>query len=182
MIKDKIIVKRYAEAFWAHILSAVPRERAMRDTRNLKGIIRDNPGFLEFLESPQITYAEKCSFLDKVLNSDFLVETGNFIKLLLKKERVEQLVDIIEYLRVAYLHEGETEVLLKTSYPLDVDIIRKIQKSLENKFRKNFRFYIDLDGSLLGGIQAVIGNTVIDGSVRKRLDDLKEKLKTVKVS
>ena len=43
------------------------------------------------------------------------------------------------------------------------------------------RFYIDLDGSLLGGVQVVIGNTIIDGSVRKRLDELKEKLTTIRM-
>ncbi|MCX5711874.1 MAG: F0F1 ATP synthase subunit delta [Candidatus Omnitrophica bacterium] len=34
----------------------------------------------------------------------------------------------------------------------------------------------------MGGIQVTVGNTVIDGSVRRRLDQLKDKLKTIRIS
>ena len=64
---------------------------------------------------------------------------------------------------------------------MDLELIREIKNNLEDKFKKKFKLYINLDGSLLGGIQVVIGNTVLDGSVRRRLDDLKEKLKALRV-
>jgi F-type H+-transporting ATPase subunit delta len=82
---------------------------------------------------------------------------------------------------VAYAHLGETEAVLKTSFPLDLDLIKEIKEKLEKKFNRNFRFYIDLDGSMLGGVQVIIGNTIIDGTVVRRLSDLREKLLTVRV-
>ncbi len=71
------------------------------------------------------------------------------------------------------------DVLLRTAFPLELDLIKKIEVVLRKRFKQDLRFYIDLDGSLLGGVQVVIGNTIIDGSVVKRLDELKGKLTTV---
>ncbi len=181
-LKDRIVVKRYAEAFWGYAKNTIGPEVCLKDLRNLRAIMRDNPEFKQFLDNLDMAYSEKCNFIDKVLGGDFSKEIKQFLKLLLEKERIDKLTDIIEYLRVIYSHEGEAEVLLKTSYALDVDLIKKIEVGLEHKFKKKFRFYIDLDGSLLGGVQVIIGNTVIDGSIRRRLDELKEKLKLIRIN
>ena len=42
--------------------------------------------------------------------------------------------------------------------------------------------YIQLEPDLVGGVSAKIGNLIIDGSVKKRLEDLKYKLHTLKVA
>jgi len=99
----------------------------------------------------------------------------------LEKKRIDKIVEIADYVRVAYAHLGETEAILRTSFPLELDVIRQIKERLEKKLARKIRFYINLDGSLLGGVQVVIGNTILDGSVRKRLNDLKEKLLTLRV-
>jgi len=82
---------------------------------------------------------------------------------------------------VAYAHLGRTDAVLRTSSPLDLELIRKIRDKLEEKFQKKFKFYIDLDTNLLGGVQVIIGNRIIDGSLRRRLDELKGKLLAARV-
>jgi F-type H+-transporting ATPase subunit delta len=181
-MRDEIIVKRYAEAFIGFAKETTGVEKALRDLGSLKNIvIRDNPEFLGFLKSPEITFIEKCDFMDKVLKKDFSEEIRQFLKLLLEKDRIDKIIDIAEYARVKYSHGEKIEVLLKTAFPLDLELIKEIKETLETKFRKKIKFYIDLDGSLLGGVQVIIGHTVIDGSVRRRLDELKEKLMGVRV-
>ncbi len=182
MIKDEIIIKRYADAFVGFLKGTVGLQKGLQDLRNLKNtVIRDNPEFLQFLERLEITYTEKCDFIDKVLKDDFSEETRQFLKLLLRKDRIDKLIDIIEYIRITYSHIGRVEALLRTGFPLDLELIKAIEDKLEEKLQKKFKFYIDLDGELLGGVQVVIGNTVIDGSVRCRLDELKEQLMTIRV-
>jgi F-type H+-transporting ATPase subunit delta len=156
-------------------------KQAVLDFKNLKSLMRDNPGFQEVLYSLDVSYSEKCDFIDKVLDADFSNEFKQFLKLLLEKNRLDRIVDIADYVRVAYSHLGETEAVLRTSFPLDLSLIRKIKEKLEQKFNRRFRFYIDLDGRLLGGVQVIIGNTIIDGTVRRRLEELKEQLLTVRV-
>ena len=181
MIKDKVVVRRYAEAFFTFARENCGGDKGLEDLAAVKSIIRDNLGLSQILSNPEIAYTEKCTLIDEVLKDGFSSEVRNFLKLLLEKQRFEIFLDVVEYLRLKYSHQGQVDVLLKTAFPLELDLISRIEIALKKKFQQNLRFYIDLDGSLLGGVQVVIGNTIIDGSVRKRLEELKDKLVTVRM-
>jgi F-type H+-transporting ATPase subunit delta len=176
---DRIIVKRYAEAFVGFAKETIGLEKALRDFEDLKDVIRENPEFLEMLRSPQLSYPEKCEFIDTVLRDGFSEETKSFLKAVLEKGRIDKIVDIAEYIRTSY--GGEVEALIRTSFPLDLDLVREVETGLEKKFNRKFKFFIGLDADLLGGLQVIIGNTVVDGSVRRRLDELREKLITARI-
>ncbi len=181
MIKDKVVVARYAEAFLNFAKENCGLEKALADLISVKKIIHDNPGFKKLMYNPQASYTQKCVFIDEVISKGLSDEIRDFLKLLLDKKRFDIFLDVAEYLRVKYTHHGQVDVLLKTAFPLDLDVIKKIQAALKKKFKQNLKFYIDLDGSLLGGVQVVIGNTIIDGSVKKRLESLREQLTTVRM-
>jgi F-type H+-transporting ATPase subunit delta len=180
-VRDFVVVKRYADAYVAYARARVPVEKVCEEVKRLRAIIHGNPGFMEVLTQPQITLTEKNEFIEKVLNDDFSDEIRHFLFLLVERGRIDKLHDIAEYIRVIYSHGEEVEALIKTSYSLDIDEIEAIKAKLEQKFNKKFKCYIELDGSLLGGVQVTIGNTVIDGSVRHRLEELREKLQAVRV-
>jgi F-type H+-transporting ATPase subunit delta len=182
MIKDEIIVKRYADAFMGYLKENIGQEKGSQELKALREtVIRDNPEFMQFLESQEITYTEKCNLIDKIVRDGFSEEIRELLKLLLRKGRINKLADIMEYIRINYSYMGQEDVLLKTSFPLDVELIKTIENRLTGKFKKRFKFFIDLDGELLGGVQVIIRNTILDGSVRHRLDGLKEKLMTIRV-
>ena len=82
---------------------------------------------------------------------------------------------------MTYSHGVEIEGLLKSSYPLETRSIKRIKDVLEKKLQRKLHLYIELDSSLLGGVYAKVGNIVIDGSVKRRLEDLREKLNLLKV-
>ncbi|MDD5130677.1 MAG: ATP synthase F1 subunit delta [Candidatus Omnitrophica bacterium] len=182
MIKNKVLVARYAEAFFSFSRSGCGTAKALEDLVIVKNIIRDNPGFNELMFNPEISYPEKCTIIDGVIKDGISDEIRNFLKLLLDKKRFDIFLDVAEYLRLKYSHQGQIDVLLRTAFPLELDLIKKIETVLENKVKQKLRFYIDLDGSLLGGVQVIIGNTIIDGSVRKRLRDLREKLTNIEIN
>jgi F-type H+-transporting ATPase subunit delta len=180
-MKNEVISKRYADAFLEFARGTIGFEKGLEELRDLKRVFQDNPDFGSFVGSPQITEIEKRAFIDDSLKDNFSEEARGFLKLLLKKGRIDILPDIAEYARVEYSHGVEVEALLKTSYPLDTEDIQKIKDSMEKKFKKKLHLYVELDSDLLGGISMKVENTIIDGSVKRRLSDLKEKLTTAKV-
>jgi F-type H+-transporting ATPase subunit delta len=180
-MKNEVISKRYADAFLEFAKETIGFEKGLEELRDLKRVFHDNPDIGSFVGSPQITEIEKRAFIDDALKDNFSEEIRQFLKLLLKKERINIFQDIAEYARVAYSHGVEIEALLKTSYPLDTEDIQKIKDSMEKKFRKKLHLYVELDSDLLGGVYMKVENTIIDGSVKRRLDDLKEKFNAVKV-
>ncbi len=181
-MKEKILAKRYAEAYVGYSRNNLSVAKIVEEMKDFKTIIRNNPEIIGFVENPEITFSEKCAFIEVVLDGHFSQELRQFLKLLLSKRRIELMVEIIDYVRTHYSHAEAIDALIKTSYPLDLELIQKIENKLEKRFKRKLNFYLDLGASLLGGVQVTVGNTVIDGSVRRRLDELKAKLKTIRIS
>jgi len=180
-MKTKILAKRYAEAFIAYAKESIGMEKAVEELKTLKIVLHSNRDFEEFLYNPEIALAEKARSIENVLKNYFSAQTRQFITFLLEKERIEQLVGICDYIRETYANGKTTEALLKTSYPLDLEVIEEIKTRLEGKLGKKLHLYLELDADLLGGIQIRVGNVLIDGTVRRRLEELREKLMTVRV-
>lgn len=176
------LIKRYAEGFLDYAAETIGFEKGLEELLDMKSIFRDNPKFRKLLENPSISYAEKCVITEDVFAKNFTEETRNFIKLLIKKERISNFLDIAEYARVKYAHGKEASATLSASYPLDTNVIEAIKNILEQKLHKSLHLYMDLDPGLLGGIKVTIGNMVIDGSVKKRLYDMREKLMAVEIA
>jgi len=182
MIKDAVVVARYTDAFFEFCKDTIGVDRALLELSKAKGFMRSNPEFKELLETPGIAFTDKAHVINEVFSAVFSEETRDFLKLLIDKGRIEYFFDIVEYAQFKYSHGGEVEATIKTSFMLGPDQIKKIEDALKTKFNKKFKFHIELDAALLGGIQVKIGNTVIDGSVKRRLEDLKEKLLAVQLN
>lgn len=181
-MKEKIIAKRYSEAFVGYARQTMGLAQAIEELRRVKKIIQDNPEFSHFLLNPEAALGEKNEFIDSVLQNICSVEVRQFFKLLIDKRRFDLVVDMIDYIRINYSHEEAIDALLKTTYPLDLRLIQAIKQKLEDKLHKKLNLFLELEPELLGGVQVIIGNTVFDGSVRRRLEELRSRLKLLRVS
>ncbi|HNV23720.1 MAG TPA: ATP synthase F1 subunit delta [Candidatus Omnitrophota bacterium] len=180
-MKSSIISKRYADAFIGLARTTIGLETALKETKLLRRLIKENAEFENFLKSPQISPVEKNRFIDDILKNSFSPDVCNFLKLLIEKNRIEYFIDIADYLRLTYEHEDTVNVVLKTTFFLDDDLIQKIERKLQEKLGKKMQFYIDLDTDLCGGIQVIIENKIIDGSIKHRLNEVKKKLRAIEV-
>jgi F-type H+-transporting ATPase subunit delta len=179
-MKEVILAKRYAEAFLSFAKPTIGFERAVEEIVALKLLLCEVPSFKLFIESRWIPYGAKCQALDAALK-DFSQETRQFLKLLLNKGRITELLQVVDYVRNTYEGGEAINALLSTSYLLDEDLVEKIKTKLETKFKKKLRLFIKLDPDLLGGVKVSLDHKLLDGSVASRLEALKTKLKTVKV-
>lgn len=179
-MKEQALVKRYADAFLGYARGSVGEERAVGELRQLKEILRRNPDLAEFLKYRGISAGVKSDLLEKAL-SDFSRETRHFLNLLLKKRRMEYLAPIADYVRRISVYGGAQPAVVSFSCPMDLEDLAEIRERLERKFGRKFKLYLDLDPSLLSGVRIRIGNTVIDGSLRRRLDNLKSDMKAVRI-
>lgn len=182
MIKNKTLADRYARAFMEYGRETIGIEKALSNLIKARRLLSETDQLMEMLQNPGIAFTDKYSIVDKVFIDDFSDEIKNFLKTLIENGRIGFFHDIVEYARIKYSHDGMEEVLIKTSYILDLDLMQRVETALETRFNKKFKFYFEIDGNLLGGIQVVIGNTLIDGSLQKSLKGLKEKLKLAKVN
>ena len=175
------LITRYAEGFLEYAKETIGLEQAMEELKKAKAVFRDNPDFKEFLENPSINYPEKCGVIDRCLAAGFSEELRNLLKLLLKKGRIDKFANIAEYVRIKYSHGERLKALLYTSYMMDTRMMGTFKSTLEKKLHTQLQLYVNLDPDILGGVRLVMGNKILDGSVKKRFEDLKRKLLAAKV-
>ncbi|MCM8813963.1 MAG: F0F1 ATP synthase subunit delta, partial [Candidatus Omnitrophica bacterium] len=126
---EALVAKRYGDAYLAACRRSIGAEPAIEELLEFRGgLVRTNPEFLKFLESVEIPYSEKYRLIDRIITDDYSAELRSLLKLLVERQRIDRLRDIIEYIRVTYAHPGEVEAVIKTSFLLDVGQLREIKE------------------------------------------------------
>ncbi len=134
----------------------------------------------EFLVDPSFPVEQKVALLDK-LNATLQMrkETRNFIAVLIRNDRIAGLDEVLtEFRREVNQRLGIHEAKVVSARKLDEPERRDLEKQIAGLTGGTVEAQYEEDGSLLGGAVVQVGSTVYDGSVRGRLDRLREELTT----
>ena len=139
---------------------------ALNETRDLQ----------VFFFSPYFSTAEKEDGLDRVV-SDADPVILNFLKLLIEKHRMPVLFRI----RASYdaLWEEENKLLpvqITSAVELDKQIVSQLGDRIAEQTDRKVNISANVDPDILGGIVVRVGNSVLDASVRNRLDQLRRQV------
>ena len=104
----------------------------------------------------------------------------NFFKILVEKGRITS-VEAIEATYKELLNEKNNilEGYVISAVPMDNEKIKELETELSKKYNKNVTLENKVDKSVLGGVLVRLGNTEIDGTIKTRLDGLKNQLSQV---
>ena len=132
-----------------------------------------------YIENPDTTSAElEKTFLAVV--GDKLDEAGkNLIKLLVEYGRLGLMPEVaaaFEELKAEAEGVLEAEITAATN-PTDAEV-KALVKRLESKFGKKIEAKVKVDPEIIGGVKIIVGDTVIDASVRGQLQELAYTLKS----
>ena len=139
---------------------------------------RESAELREVFLDPSFPSDQKISILDK-LNTrlEMSVQVRNFIAVLIQNDRLNLLDEILEeYRKEVNRRLGISEVQVTSARPLEADERRGIEQKVAAITGTQVQATYHEDKSLLGGVVVRVGSTVYDGSVRGRLDRLKEQL------
>ena len=172
-------VARYASAF-ADVVADARLDAAAID-RQFSDFLATWEGsaeLREFFINPAIPAAQKVEILDK-LNAKLGLqkELRNLLAVLISNNRIGHVVEVAAaYRRILQQQSGIRPAEIVTARVLSADersaLVAQLAKVAGAKLDPSFK----LDSSILGGAVVRIGSTVYDGSVRGRLDRLKEAL------
>jgi F-type H+-transporting ATPase subunit delta len=132
----------------------------------------------EIFEDPSISVEQKVAILDK-MNAKLAMarELRNFVAILIKNDRIAHVHEVVNaYRSELQEREGIRQAEIVTARPLNdqekTELLAGVGKLAGAKIQPSFK----LDKSILGGAVVRIGSTVYDGSVKGRLERLKEVL------
>lgn len=195
-MRDRVAGKRYAEALFGAAKEAAPFGDAIAGKLEeiafqLKGaaaVFEKDARVMQVLKSPKVDGAEKYEFIDKAFSllAERQKASGmvvNFIKLLVRKNRIDKFFDAVGDFRELLDKElGHQEAEVTTVVALDEMQISKLKSILSNITKRKVELKERVDVSILGGVIVKMGDTIIDDSVRNRLKEIREALKAANVS
>lgn len=170
---------RYAQAFADVVFEGYlnPKD-AQRQLADFAAAWHESRPLREFLTDPSFPVEQKVALLDK-LNAKLQMsqQARNLIAVLIRNDRIAGLDDVLAELRRTInqrLNISEAKVI--SARRLDETERRALEKQIAELTGGQVDAHYEEDSSLIGGAVVQVGSTVYDGSVRGRLDRLREEL------
>lgn len=144
----------------------------------LAGAVVADPQMQAVIDNPKFGSADVERLLLAVCGEK-LDEAGiNLIKLLVEYDRIGLLPDIVGiYEELKAQDEGSLDAEITAATDLTDAQVKTLVDQLQTKFGKKVEATVKVDPEIIGGIKIVVGDTVIDASVRGRLQELAYTLK-----
>lgn len=177
-----IVDLRYARALDEVVVAQnLPREALKAQLNDFLATLNESPALREVFEDPSIPEDQKLKVLDALagrLGTERTVR--NFLAVIIGHLRLPELPAMVDaYLRRADQDGGVAEAEITSARPLDDEGRRTLETSIakisgSTSVHATYRE----DPSLLGGAVIRVGSTVYDGSVRGRLEQMRQRLIT----
>lgn len=175
---ERTVSRRYAEALImiaAENNSLAQMEKELAIVRD--GILLSGTGLKELLEDPRVLPEEKKKNIKNAVRNQVGPIVANFLYLLVDKGREGLLPDILrEFGAYADRLRNIVEAEVRSAVQITDKDFRELEQRLCKAAGKKVRLTRVIDTSLIGGLVVQMGDTVIDGSVVKRLALLKKHL------
>jgi F-type H+-transporting ATPase subunit delta len=171
------VAKRYAEAVLSLAKEQGTMSRWQADLTLLNDVASDEAANA-FLTNPTGDATVKLNFLNAVLDKhDAQPEAKNLARLLVERQRLGIISDLHQLFEEAMLAEqGIVYADVTTAEPLDEAGQEVVRQQLSKIVGKEVQLRLKQDPSIIGGIVALIGDQLIDGSVINQLRRLRARL------
>jgi F-type H+-transporting ATPase subunit delta len=129
------------------------------------------------LTDPHIPAAIRIQIVEDLLGGKAQPSTIGLVSMVVGNGRARELPAIVDLMVTKAAAAAEKEVAeVRTAVPLTQDQIARLAEALGKATGKQVEIKVILDPTIKGGVIAQIGDTVIDGSVRRRLEQLRNAL------
>ncbi len=172
---------RYAGAFADVLFEAhLDAKDAQRQLADFAAAWNESRPLREFLTDPSFSVEQKVSLLDKLnVKLQMSQQTRNFVAVLIRNDRISGLDDVVtEFRREINQRLNISEAKVISARKLDDGERRELEKQIADLTGGLVDAHYEEDSSLIGGAVVQVGSTVYDGSVRGRLERLREELTT----
>jgi F-type H+-transporting ATPase subunit delta len=176
MAETSTVARPYARAAFEHARDHKALEAWSDMLLKLGQVVAEREA-QKLLASPKIATDRKVDIVIELADISVDDAGRRFLEALGGKGRLSVLGAIAEqFERLRANHEKRIDVIVVTAYALDDKQQNKLSGALKKRLNREISITTQVDPKLLGGVVLRAGDTVIDGSVRGRLNRLSEAL------
>jgi F-type H+-transporting ATPase subunit delta len=182
MLKSRA-VERYAKALFDLAVEECQVDQFGQELTEIRTILADYPDLERLLYHPQVQGSDKKEMMSRIFAGQVSPMVLNFMLLIIDKGRIDLLKAMGEYYhQLAREAKGIIEVQVETAFELASEDRAKLAAKLKQMTGKEVEMKEMVNRTLIGGIRVRIGDKVIDGSIQRHLERMKETLAQVQVS
>ena len=176
-MREETVARNYAEALFELAERHEGVEAYGTGVEIVARLIEENDDFRRFLETPRIAVAQKKTVIRRVFGETLPEKLVNFLLITLDKRR-QRLLRVIarEYMGLMDQHFNRVHVEVTLARELDAKSMEEMEKRLTLALGKTAIPHVRVKPSIIGGAIFRTGDTIYDGSLRRRLDGMRRRL------
>ena len=131
------------------------------------------------ISNPKVTGAQVVDLFGSLMKGGLTGEAKTFVQLLVDNNRVAALPQVSQqFEQLKNVRESTLDAKVTSAFALDEAQLKTLSADLEKKFGSKIKAVVSIDPELIGGVKVQVGDTVIDSSVKAKLDSLRNGLKS----
>jgi F-type H+-transporting ATPase subunit delta len=139
--------------------------------------IAHNAQLLEFADSPKVSDAQLFDLISGVVKTALPEAGQNFLRLVIENRRLVAVPEIaLQFRTLKNAQSGTADATVFSAFAIDAAALADLSAVLEKRFARKLHLRVEIDASLIGGIRVVVGDEVLDTSVKARLEQMKAAL------
>ena len=169
------IARPYAEALFKVVAagSAADMDTAVLWLDELAGIAA-SAELQQFADSPKTTDAQAFELITGVAKSAMPQAAKNFLRVLIENGRLNALPEIaVQFRTLKNARSGSADAMVHSAFPIEGPALGELAATLEQRFGRKLDVSVVLEPELIGGVRVVVGDEVLDTSVKTRLEQMK---------
>ncbi len=168
------IARPYAEALFKSSQADLNAAAAWLDTL---ASVAGNAQLQQFAGNPKVTDQQVFDVVSGVVKTALPAAAQNLLRIVIENGRLPVLPEIAaQYRALVNARSGSSDAVVYSAFPIDGAALTDVSAMLEKRFGRKLNVSVAIDADLIGGIRVVVGDEVLDTSVKARLEQMKTAL------
>ncbi|MBC7919359.1 MAG: F0F1 ATP synthase subunit delta [Rhodoferax sp.] len=136
--------------------------------------IAGNAQLQQFAGNPNVSATQVFELFAGVAKSALPEQAKNFLRTVIDNGRLGALPEIAAQFRaLKNSQSGSSDAVIYSAFAMDAAAVADVATTLEKRFGRKLNATVEIDETLIGGIRVVVGDEVLDTSVKARLEQMK---------
>jgi F-type H+-transporting ATPase subunit delta len=136
--------------------------------------VAQNAQLQQFADSPKASTDQVFDLIAGVAKVDLPDAAKNFLRTVIENGRLNALPEMATQFRaLKNAQSGSSDAVVHSAFPIDSAALAELAVTLEKQFKRKLNLSVVLEPELIGGIRVVVGDEVLDTSVKARLEQMK---------
>ena len=138
------------------------------------GAVAADPALRQFADSPKVAAQQVFDLVVGVAKQSLVPGVQNLLRAMIENGRLSALPEVAaQFHALVNASSGVSDATVYSAYPIEPAALADLVVTLEKRFGRKLSATVALEPELIGGVRVVVGDEVLDTSVKARLEHMK---------